>query len=71
MINSFHRLTIREVADEDGIYKTMFYEILTESCGMCRVAANFVPRLLGEEQKHNRVYVSKELVYRANADDNF
>jgi hypothetical protein len=71
VINSNHRLTVREVADEEGIYKTTFHEILTENCGMRRVAANFVPRLLGEEQKQNRVYVSKELVDRANADDNF
>jgi hypothetical protein len=63
VINSNHRLTVREVADEDGIhktkfheildedgiYKTTFHEILTEHCGMHRVAANFVPRLLGEQ----------------------
>jgi hypothetical protein len=85
VINSNHRLTVHEVSDEDGIYKTTFHEIidedgiykttfheiLTENCGMHRVAANFVPLLLGEEQKQNRVYVSKEPVDRANADDNF
>ena len=38
---------------------------------MHRVAANFVSRLLGKGQKQNRVYVSKELVDRANADENF
>jgi phytoene/squalene synthetase len=38
---------------------------------MHRVAANFVSRLLGEEQKQNRVYVSQELVDRANADEKF
>jgi hypothetical protein len=38
---------------------------------MHRAAANFVPSLLGEEQKQNRVYVRKELVDRANVDDNF
>lgn len=38
---------------------------------MHRVAAKFVPRLLGEDQKQSRVDVSKEFVDRANADERF
>jgi len=38
---------------------------------MRRVAAKFVPRLLTETQKWNRVTVSQELFYRSNADENF
>jgi hypothetical protein len=37
---------------------------------MRRVAAEFVPRLLSEDQIQKRVDVSRELVDRANADDN-
>jgi hypothetical protein len=39
--------------------------------GIHHVAAKSVPHLLSEDQKQNHVDVSKELVNRANADDNF
>ena len=38
---------------------------------MHRIAAKFVPRLLTDDQKQNRVDVSQELLDRANGDDNF
>jgi hypothetical protein len=38
---------------------------------MHRVAAKFLPRLLTDEQKENRVTVSQELFHRSNADENF
>ena len=38
---------------------------------MHRVAAKFVPRLLTEEQKQNRVTVRQELFHRSNTDENF
>ena len=38
---------------------------------MHRVAAKFVPRLLTEEQKQNRVTVSQELLDRSNTYENF
>jgi len=44
---------------------------LTEKLKMHRVAAKFVPRLLTEEQKQNRVSVSQELLDRSNANENF
>ena len=71
MICSSRRLTVREVAKEAGISKTMCHEILTENLGMHCVAAKFVLRLLSEDQKQNRVDVSKEFVDRANADEHF
>jgi len=43
---------------------------LTEKLEMFRVAAKFVPRLLTEEQKQNRVTVSQELLGRSNTDEN-
>jgi hypothetical protein len=46
------------------------HEILTKNLGMHRIAAKFVPRLLTDDQKQNRVDVSKELLDQAN-DDNF
>ena len=38
---------------------------------MHRIAAKFVPSLLTDEQKQNRVDVSQELLDRVNGDDNF
>ena len=70
VINSNHGLTICEVAEDAGISKTTFHDILTENLGMHHVAAKFVLCLLSEDQKQNCVYVSK-LVDCANADENF
>ena len=71
VIRSNRRLTVREVAEEVSISKTVCHEILTENLGMHRTAAKFVPRLLTYYQKQNRVDVSQELLDRANGDDNF
>ena len=66
VIGSNRRLTVREVAEKVSISKTVCHEILTENFGMHRIAAKFVPRLLTEDQKQNRVDVSQELLDRAN-----
>jgi hypothetical protein len=70
VIRSNRRLTVREVAEEVSISKTVCHEILAENLGMHHIAAKFVPRLLTDDQKRNRADVSKELLDRAN-DDNF
>ena len=44
---------------------------MIEKLKLHRVAAKFVPRLLTEEQKQNRVTVSQELLDRSNTDKNF
>jgi len=71
VIRSNRHLTVREVADEVSISKTMCHEILTENLGVHRIAAKFVPRLLTDDQKQNRDDLSQELLDRANGDDNF
>jgi len=69
VIRSNRRLSVREVAEEVSISKTVCHEILTENLGMHRIAAKFVPHLLTDDQKQNRVDVSQELLDRANDDD--
>ena len=71
VIRSNCRLTVREVAEEVSISKTVCHEILTENWDMHRIAAKFVPCLLTNDQKQNRADVSQELLDRANGDDNF
>ena len=64
-------LTVREVAKEVGNCKSSCHLILTDKLKMRHVAAKFVPRLLTDAQKENRVTVSQELFDRSNADENF
>jgi len=62
VIRSNRRLTVRKVAEEVSVSKTVCHEILTENLGMHRVVAKFVPRLLTDDQKQNRVDVIQELL---------
>ena len=71
VIRENRRLNVREVSEEVGICKSSCHTILTEKLMMHRVAAKFVPRLLTEEQKQNRVTVSQEPLDRSNTDENF
>ena len=63
--------TVREVADEVGISIGPCHQILTEKIQMRSVSAKFVPRLLTEDQKDNRVEISQELLANANGNENF
>jgi len=66
-----HRMSVREVAEEVRICKSSCHLILTDKLKMRCVAAKFVPRLLTDARKENRVTVSQELFDRSNADENF
>jgi hypothetical protein len=70
VFRSNRRLAVLVVTEEPGISKSTCREILTENFGMHRVAAEFVPRLLSEDQIQHCVDVSRELVDCATADDN-
>jgi len=65
------RLTVREVVDEVGISIGSCHQIFTEKLRMCRASAKFVPRLLTDDQKENRVEISHELLASANGNENF
>ena len=71
LVRENRRLTIRELSEECGISVGSCYEILTEKLKMHRVAAKFVPRLMTDDQKANRVRVCRELLDRSNEDENF
>ena len=71
VIRSNRRLTVREVAEEVNISKTMCHEILAENLGTHRIAAKFVPHLLTDDQNQNRVDVSQELLDRVNGNYKF
>ena len=71
LVHSNRRLTIREMSDDCYISFGSCQRILTEHLGMRRIAAKFVPRLLSQDQKDNRVAICQELLDRANDDENF
>jgi histone-lysine N-methyltransferase SETMAR len=56
------RLTIREISDDMNISFGSVQYILTKELAMTRVAAKFVPRLLTDEQKVNRMSIAQELL---------
>jgi hypothetical protein len=49
VIRSNRCLTVREVAEEVSISKTVCHEILTKNLGMHHNAAKFVPHLLTDD----------------------
>ena len=65
------RLTIKELAEECGISVGSCYEILTIKLKMRRVTAKFLPRLLTDDQKANRVRFYQELLDRSDEDGHF
>ena len=71
MIHGNRHLTVREVANKVGISIGSCHQILTEELRMRRVSAKFVPRLLTDDQKENRVEISEELLANANGNENF
>lgn len=65
------RLTIREVAKEQGISSDSCKGILTKHLGLRQVSAQFVPWLLTVKQKEHHVSVASDFLKCAGAGDNF
>ena len=68
IVRSNRRLTVREIAEDCNISVGSCHEILVEKLGMHPVAVKFVPRLMSQDQKDNRVTICQELLDRANYD---
>lgn len=71
MVRSNRRLTIREISEDLSISYGSVQSILTDNLQMRRVSAKFVPRILTEEQKENRVSVCTELKHRFDTNPDF
>ena len=71
VIRGNRRLTVREDADEVGISIGSCHQIFTEKLQMPYVSAKFVPPLLTDDPKENRVEISQELLAGANGNENF
>ena len=64
-------LIIKELAEEGGISAGSYYEILTAKFKMHCVAAEFVSRLITDNQRANRIRICQELLDRSDEDENF
>ena len=71
MIRGNRHLTVREVGDKVGIGIGSCHQIFTEKLHMCHISAKFVPRLLTDDQKENRVEICQELLANTNGNANF
>jgi len=65
------RLSVRLMAEEVGLPKTDVHRIITEDLHMRKICAKLVPKNLSDEQKDNRVLVSRELLDRVTSEPNF
>jgi hypothetical protein len=57
-VDEDRRRTMHELTETVGISYRICQEVLTENLNMCRNATKFVPRLLTNDQKQQRVNVS-------------
>lgn len=71
MVLEDRRLKVREISDTIGISTERVFHILTDELGLKKISARWVPRLLTEEQKCNRVEISREnlALFRRNTSD--
>ncbi|PNF18301.1 hypothetical protein B7P43_G14792 [Cryptotermes secundus] len=60
-IDEDRRKTIDQLSEETNISWSTVQRILTEGLHMRRVSAKFVPHLLGDDQRENRVNVCRDL----------
>jgi [histone H3]-lysine36 N-dimethyltransferase SETMAR len=67
-IETDRRMTVAEVADKCGISTGTAFSILTKELSLSRLVSRWVPRLLTEEMKQNRVAICRALLVKYHAD---
>jgi len=67
MLKKDRRLTIWHIVETTDIHATTVYRIVSDDLGMKKVSACWVPRMLTDEQKQNRVDVCTDLLCRLQA----
>ena len=71
LIKGDHPLTIAEITEEVVISKDSAHQILHADLNICRVAAEFVPKLLSAEQIKLRLQVAQDLLDTTRTDPEF
>ena len=62
------QISVRRIADELGISKTSFYEIMNDYLGMKKVCTRWVPKLFTSLQRTNRADCYEELLENCKQD---
>ena len=71
VVRNYRRLTVREIADDCGIFVSSCNAILTEDVHMQRVCAKVWPRLLKDDQREQSQSVAGDLLGRLCEDVQF
>ena len=71
MVLSNRRNKVREIVEATGISQNTVFSILHGKLSVKKISARWVPRLLSEENKRNRVVDSEDLLalFRRNPDE--
>ena len=69
-MRSSRRLTVRMVADKQGMNSERVWRIITEDLGMKKVCAKMVPKLLNEGPKERRVQVCQDILEQLETEPN-
>jgi hypothetical protein len=70
-VQSNHRLTVQEIAEESNISTGGCHDILTTKLEIHWVVSKFVPRLLTQDQRESCVAICQELLDCTEEDKNF
>ena len=71
VLDSDQRLSVRLIADQVGLPKSIVHEMVTTELQMRKVCDKLVPKVLISEQKENHVSISRELLDRVRGDPDF
>ncbi|XP_029163422.1 protein GVQW3-like [Nylanderia fulva] len=70
-LNSDRRLSVRMIAEECNMPKTIVHEIIRDQLGMRKICAKLVPKVLSDDQRLNRLEIATQLADRCKNDPNF
>ena len=71
VLDSDRSLSVRLIADQVGLPKSIVHEIITTELQMRKVCAKLVPKVLTDKQKESRVSISRGLLDRVRGDPEF
>ena len=71
ILDEDRRITLRALGERVGMSTATLHSIIHNDLEMSKVSACWVPKLLSEEQKRDRVKISKELLSMYKTDKGF
>jgi hypothetical protein len=71
VVDTDQRLSVRLIADQVRLPKSIVHEIVTTELQMRKVCAKLVLKVLTDKQKENRVSISREILDCVRGDSDF